>query len=199
MSHQQDQKPQGARPHLGKPEIKRGAGTEPPLPTRRSLRQHRRADSEAGAPAGDLSKATILELPATSISPADVGPLTGQLPRVIYATGEFGDGAYAIKSPDETVPSAGDDTTPADRPALKARRATGAADPAAKGPGTQSTALGTASSADPLPGEVTRGRDGVPVGPDVLSPGWSSYEWRLRYRSYDVTAVITPTSVIGVE
>ncbi|ACL38425.1 alpha-L-rhamnosidase [Pseudarthrobacter chlorophenolicus A6] len=41
--------------------------------------------------------------------------------------------------------------------------------------------------------------NGVPVGPDVLSPGWSSYEWRLRYRSYDVTAVITPTSVIGVE
>jgi len=25
------------------------------------------------------------------------------------------------------------------------------------------------------------------VGEDVLSPGWSSYEWRLRYRSYDVT------------
>ena len=30
--------------------------------------------------------------------------------------------------------------------------------------------------------------DGVPAGPDVLSPGWSSYEWRLRYRSYDVTS-----------
>jgi len=41
--------------------------------------------------------------------------------------------------------------------------------------------------------------NGVPVGLDVLSPGWSSYEWRLRYRSYDVTALIEPTSVIGVE
>ncbi|HKU03210.1 MAG TPA: alpha-L-rhamnosidase N-terminal domain-containing protein, partial [Arthrobacter sp.] len=30
--------------------------------------------------------------------------------------------------------------------------------------------------------------NGAPVGPDVLGPGWSSYEWRLRYRSYDVTA-----------
>ena len=31
--------------------------------------------------------------------------------------------------------------------------------------------------------------NGRPVGEDVLSPGWSSYEWRLRYRSYDVTAL----------
>ena len=28
---------------------------------------------------------------------------------------------------------------------------------------------------------------GAMVGDDVLSPGWSSYEWRLRYRDYDVT------------
>ena len=41
--------------------------------------------------------------------------------------------------------------------------------------------------------------NGVPVGPDVLSPGWSSYEWRLRYRSYDVTALVGPATVIGVE
>lgn len=41
--------------------------------------------------------------------------------------------------------------------------------------------------------------NGTPVGPDVLSPGWSSYEWRLRYRSYDVTSLVTATSVIGVE
>ncbi|SEQ41297.1 alpha-L-rhamnosidase [Arthrobacter sp. OV608] len=40
--------------------------------------------------------------------------------------------------------------------------------------------------------------NGVPVGEDVLSPGWSSYEWRLRYRSYDVTALVLPTTVIGV-
>jgi alpha-L-rhamnosidase len=30
--------------------------------------------------------------------------------------------------------------------------------------------------------------DGIPVSPDVLTPGWSSYEWRLRYAEYDVTA-----------
>lgn len=29
--------------------------------------------------------------------------------------------------------------------------------------------------------------DGVPVGEDVLAPGWSSYEWRLRYQTYDLT------------
>lgn len=41
--------------------------------------------------------------------------------------------------------------------------------------------------------------NGVPVSEDVLSPGWSSYEWRLRYRSYDVTALVGPATVIGVE
>ena len=40
--------------------------------------------------------------------------------------------------------------------------------------------------------------DGVPVGPDVLSPGWSSYEWRLRYCTYDVTALVGDTFVIGL-
>nr|WP_089775905.1 glycoside hydrolase family 78 protein [Ruania alba] len=29
--------------------------------------------------------------------------------------------------------------------------------------------------------------NGQPVGPDVLSPGWSSYQWRLRWRSHDIT------------
>jgi len=39
---------------------------------------------------------------------------------------------------------------------------------------------------------------GRPVGDDeVLSPGWSSYEWRLRYRSYDVTDLITESTVLG--
>ena len=37
-----------------------------------------------------------------------------------------------------------------------------------------------------------------PVSDDVLSPGWSSYEWRLRYRSYDVTSLIRPKSVLGI-
>ncbi|KSU75894.1 alpha-L-rhamnosidase [Pseudarthrobacter enclensis] len=41
--------------------------------------------------------------------------------------------------------------------------------------------------------------NGTPVGDDVLSPGWSSYEWRLRYRSYDVTALVGPSTVIGIE
>jgi alpha-L-rhamnosidase len=40
--------------------------------------------------------------------------------------------------------------------------------------------------------------DGTPVSADVLSPGWSSYEWRLRYCSYDVTALLQPTSVLGI-
>jgi len=40
--------------------------------------------------------------------------------------------------------------------------------------------------------------NGDPVSDDVLSPGWSSYEWRLRYRSYDVTSLLQPTSVLGI-
>ncbi len=40
--------------------------------------------------------------------------------------------------------------------------------------------------------------NGNPVSDDVLSPGWSSYEWRLRYRSYDVTSLLEPTSVLGI-
>jgi alpha-L-rhamnosidase len=40
--------------------------------------------------------------------------------------------------------------------------------------------------------------DGVPIGDDVLSPGWSSYEWRLRYRTYDVMSLLRETSVLGV-
>ncbi len=32
--------------------------------------------------------------------------------------------------------------------------------------------------------------DGQPVSPDVLVPGWTSYEWRLRMVDYDVTALL---------
>jgi len=39
--------------------------------------------------------------------------------------------------------------------------------------------------------------NGAPVSEEVLSPGWSSYEWRLRYRSYDVTALLADRSVLG--
>jgi alpha-L-rhamnosidase len=41
-------------------------------------------------------------------------------------------------------------------------------------------------------GVFTASVNGVDVSDDVLSPGWSSYEWRLRYRSYDVTALLSP-------
>ena len=37
--------------------------------------------------------------------------------------------------------------------------------------------------------------NGRRVGDDVLSPGWSSYEWRLRYNEHDVTALLDRTSV----
>jgi alpha-L-rhamnosidase len=40
--------------------------------------------------------------------------------------------------------------------------------------------------------------NGQPVSDDVLSPGWTSYEWRLRYCSYDVTSLLQPTSVLGI-
>ena len=40
--------------------------------------------------------------------------------------------------------------------------------------------------------------DGVPVSPEVLSPGWRAYEWRLRYRSHDVTPLLRDGSVLTV-
>jgi alpha-L-rhamnosidase len=40
--------------------------------------------------------------------------------------------------------------------------------------------------------------DGTPVADDVLSPGWSSYEWRIRYRTYDVAHLLRARSVLGV-
>lgn len=32
--------------------------------------------------------------------------------------------------------------------------------------------------------------NGRPVAPDVLTPGWSSYEWRIRYRTWNVTDLL---------
>ena len=32
--------------------------------------------------------------------------------------------------------------------------------------------------------------DGASIGPDVLSPGWSSYQWRIREYAYDVTSQV---------
>jgi alpha-L-rhamnosidase len=42
---------------------------------------------------------------------------------------------------------------------------------------------------------------GLPAGDDVLSPGWSAYEWRLRLRTYDVTEAVRaagPRIVVGL-
>jgi len=41
--------------------------------------------------------------------------------------------------------------------------------------------------------------NGRAVSEEVLTPGWSSYEWRLRYRSVDVTGLIHDTNVLGLE
>lgn len=40
--------------------------------------------------------------------------------------------------------------------------------------------------------------NGTPVSDDVLSPGWSSYEWRIRYRTYDIAAQLRDSNVLGV-
>src|SRR3954470_3209515 len=42
---------------------------------------------------------------------------------------------------------------------------------------------------------------GAAVSDEVLSPGWSSYEWRLRYRTYEVGGLLPPaggTAVLGM-
>ncbi|GAB3614958.1 alpha-L-rhamnosidase [Humibacter ginsengisoli] len=39
---------------------------------------------------------------------------------------------------------------------------------------------------------------GRAVSDDVLTPGWSSYEWRLRYATYDVTELIEARTVIAL-
>ncbi|HYD10199.1 MAG TPA: family 78 glycoside hydrolase catalytic domain, partial [Acidimicrobiales bacterium] len=39
--------------------------------------------------------------------------------------------------------------------------------------------------------------DGVPVSDDVLSPGWSSYEWRLRYRTCDVSSMVRDGALLS--
>lgn len=47
-------------------------------------------------------------------------------------------------------------------------------------------------------GVVEAWLNGRPVSDDLLTPGWSSYEWRLRYATYDVTALVEETTVIGL-
>ncbi|MFF1877849.1 family 78 glycoside hydrolase catalytic domain [Leifsonia sp. NPDC058230] len=46
-------------------------------------------------------------------------------------------------------------------------------------------------------GVVEAWLNGRPVSDDLLTPGWSSYEWRLRYAEYDVTDLVDSTSVLG--
>ncbi len=36
------------------------------------------------------------------------------------------------------------------------------------------------------------------VSGDLLTPGWTSYEWRVRYTKIDVTALVEPVSVLGL-
>ncbi|SDS60723.1 alpha-L-rhamnosidase [Actinoplanes derwentensis] len=40
--------------------------------------------------------------------------------------------------------------------------------------------------------------NGTPVGDDVLSPGWTSYEHRLRYVTHDVTGLLSSQNVLTV-
>ena len=40
--------------------------------------------------------------------------------------------------------------------------------------------------------------DGASISSAVLAPGWSAYEWRLQVQRYDVTSLVTATSVIDV-
>ncbi|RNB50021.1 alpha-L-rhamnosidase [Agromyces tardus] len=40
--------------------------------------------------------------------------------------------------------------------------------------------------------------NGRSVSDDLLTPGWTSYEWRVRYAEYDVTSLVAPETVIGV-
>lgn len=47
-------------------------------------------------------------------------------------------------------------------------------------------------------GVVEAWLNGRQVSDDLLTPGWSSYEWRLRYATYDVTELVGATSVLGL-
>ncbi|MFB4420816.1 family 78 glycoside hydrolase catalytic domain [Streptomyces sp. QL37] len=45
-------------------------------------------------------------------------------------------------------------------------------------------------------GVVEARLNGVPASPDVLTPGWSAYEQRLRYAEWDVRELIRPTTIV---
>jgi alpha-L-rhamnosidase len=69
--------------------------------------------------------------------------------------------------------------------------------------------LRTSFELDPGHGELTSARlratalgvvearlNGTPVAPDVLTPGWSAYEQRLRYAEWDVLELIEPSTTL---
>ncbi len=47
-------------------------------------------------------------------------------------------------------------------------------------------------------GVVEAWLNGQRVSPDLLTPGWTSYEWRVRYSEYDVTGLLDETNVLGL-
>ena len=40
--------------------------------------------------------------------------------------------------------------------------------------------------------------NGTPASADLLTPGWSAFEWRLRYATYDVTSLLSAKTVLGL-
>jgi alpha-L-rhamnosidase len=47
-------------------------------------------------------------------------------------------------------------------------------------------------------GVVETWLNGRRIADDLLTPGWSSYEWRLRYATYDVTGLVRQSNVLGM-
>ncbi|MCU1410588.1 MAG: Bacterial alpha-L-rhamnosidase [Rhodoglobus sp.] len=47
-------------------------------------------------------------------------------------------------------------------------------------------------------GVVEAWLNGQRVSPDLLTPGWTSYEWRVRYSEYDVTGLLAGSNVLGL-
>ncbi len=47
-------------------------------------------------------------------------------------------------------------------------------------------------------GVVEAWLNGRPISDNLLTPGWTSYEWRLRYATYDVTGLIDADNVLGL-
>ena len=47
-------------------------------------------------------------------------------------------------------------------------------------------------------GVVEARLNGAPVSGHLLAPGWTSYEWRVRFETVDVAALLQPVSVLGL-